>query len=942
MPGDLPCAYCGSRHGRAAEVRACWQRSLAGAAPVAPRAELTASRAERTAEPAVARGELPQRAIGAVLGRSVLVAPGQPPPPAWAGCVRWGGGLDELEEAWRTRTPLVIETDEDPPGDEVERRPVWSLSPSFAFPGERRAHAGFANAVDARGGAMRWPLAELAVHLGAKATGPADVVLPDGRPAYLDGGPLAWQRELDGACVIARACVLAGSLAGFGDNVGPADLAPDQLAAVTHPGGAARIVAPAGSGKTRVLTERARHLLRRWNLPASALTLVAFNKRAAQEMRARTADLPELRVQTLNALGLSLVAASEARATIEEREVRSILDTLVDLPRRANSDPAAAWIEALSEVRLGLQPPSAVEAAYRGDVDGLAEVFDRYRAVLAQRQVVDFDEQIYRAIEILLADPATRRRAQAACQFLLVDEFQDLTPAHLLLIRLLAGGDGAVFGVGDDDQTIYGYAHASPEWLIDYRRFFPTAGQHDLEVNYRCPPSVIDAARCLLTHNTYRVDKRIAAAPGRVAQPGEFEVIAGEDPVSATLERVAARLHGGAAPSQVAVLSRVNASLAAVQVGLVHRGFPVQPAVDVTYLARNGVQTALSWLRIGLAAEGRLSGADLADAARRPSRALSRRVVEWIGEQRSIAGLERLARRVAPRDGDKISGFAADLGALRARAVSATTGEVLCFVRDEVGLDRAMELLEGSRRRLDRSAQTDDLDALVALAGLHPEPEGFEDWLRRSLSDRGDPDGVVLSTIHRVKGREWPHVIVHEATAGLLPHRLAEDVEEERRVFHVAITRASCSLVVVAGDPPSPFIADLARAFDPASARRAAPPPASPQRARPDRRPLGRRVTEPAAGAAPSGATGSDEATADQARQALRAWRSERASAEHKPAYVYLHDRTIEALASAMPSTMEQLSSIEGIGPAKREAYGDELLALLARITAETGGTHAP
>ncbi len=265
----------------------------------------------------------------------------------------------------------------------------------------------------------------------------------------------------------------AGALAAFGPNETGATLAPDQLAAVTHAGGAARIIAPAGSGKTRVLTERARHLLRRWGLPGRAITLVAFNKRAADEMVERTPDLPELQVRTLNALGLSMLGRHRPATTIEEREVRTILGSLVDLPRRANADPAAAWIEALSAVRLGMRSPAEVEAELDGDVDGLAEVFDRYRAILADRRVVDFDEQVYGAIEVLLADPSARRAARASCRAMLVDEFQDLTPAHLLLVRLLAGPDGTVFGVGDDDQTIYGYSGASPEWLIDYRRYFP-------------------------------------------------------------------------------------------------------------------------------------------------------------------------------------------------------------------------------------------------------------------------------------------------------------------------------------------------------------------------------------------------------------------------------------------------------------------------------------
>ncbi|MGP8207850.1 MAG: ATP-dependent DNA helicase UvrD2 [Acidimicrobiales bacterium] len=898
------------------------------------------------------------------LGRSVVVAPGQQPPLEWQGCRRAGESTDELEQAWRDRTPLVIEVGAEPAAEEVERAPVWSLAPSFTFPGERRAHACFANAVDARDDRARWYLADEAVRLGAVAARPgdvvladgtladvvlADVVLADGAPAFCDGGPLEWGGRIGGAAVVSRLALLAGSLVPFGANSTDALLAPDQLEAVLHPGGAARIIAPAGSGKTRVLTERARHLLRRWRLPARAITLVAYNKRAADEMGERTPDLPDLRVRTLNALGLSLVTRSAPVTTIDESEVRRILDTLVDLPHRANTDPAVAWVEALSAVRLGLQPPAEVEAEFGGDVDGLPEVFDRYRRLLADRHLVDFDEQVYKAIEVLLTDPVARRSARAGCRALLVDEFQDLTPAHLLLIRLLAGPEGAVFGVGDDDQTIYGYSGASPEWLIDFQRFFPTAGEHPLHVNYRCPVSVVEAARTLLTHNQHRVPKDIVAAPGRARGDDELEVVTGYDPLTATVDRVARLVSSGAAPGEVAVLARVNASLAPVQVALVHRRVPVRPAVDVSYLARGGVQAALAWLRLAVSAPEHLAGADVSLAARRPSRALSPKVVEWMGEQSGVGRLERLAKRLNARDGDKITGFVSDLRMLHRRAAAGTTAAVLRAVRDDIGLDRAMELLEGSRRRLDRSAQTDDLDALVALAALHPGPEGFEDWLRQSLRHPGAVDGVVLSTVHRVKGREWPHVVLHEVSAGLLPHRLAVDIEEERRVFHVGLTRGSVSVHVVGGDPPSPFLAELSEEWTPArrplrpALSRGAPPSsltAPGPRREPVAAPLRRQAVAARAGGArlervPKGEPVPPEVV-ERARQALRAWRSQRASAERKPPYVYLHDRTLEALAHEAPSTMAALADVSGIGPGKLESYGDELLALIA--AARQGG----
>lgn len=343
------------------------------------------------------------------------------------------------------------------------------------------------------------------------------------------------------------------------------------------------------------------------------------------------------------------------------------------------------------------------------------------------------------------------------------------------------------------------------------------------------------------------------------------------------------------------------------------------------------------------------------------------------------------------RDGDKILGFVSDLRLVRGYASSGTTAAVLRAVRDDIGLDRAMELLESSRRRLDRSAQTDDLDTLVALAALHPEPQGFEDWLRHSLGHPGSPDGVVLSTIHRVKGREWPHVVLHEVSDGLLPHRLAADLEEERRVLHVGLTRGSSSVHVVAGSPPSPFLAELVEEWTAAR-----PPVREPQ---PRSGPAPRR--EPGWSSRSTSSKSGQLATAEpevvaqvglefehggqlhrimatdgegvvavigrsrlrvpygelvtmagrvlrlapeppppevveRARQSLRAWRSARAAGEGKPPFVFLHDRTLEALANRAPSSLAALAKVNGIGPAKLESYGDELLALIA--TARDGG----
>jgi DNA helicase-2/ATP-dependent DNA helicase PcrA len=342
---------------------------------------------------------------------------------------------------------------------------------------------------------------------------------------------------------------------------------------VAHGAGPARIVAPAGSGKTRVLTERLRHLHVDRGVERELVLAVAYNKKAQLEMESRTTDFRP-RVSTLNALGHRLLGAPRV---LEEREVRRLLGDLVPTrQRRVNTDPMAPYLEGLTAIRLGLRAPEVVEAE-RDDVPGLAAAFGPYRAALARQGAVDFDEQVYGAIELLLRDGEARRRAQTGCRHLLVDELQDLTPAHVLLLRLLSSPAYDVFGVGDDDQVIYGHAGADPAFLIDFARLFPGAADHPLEVNYRCPAPVVDAARHLLSYNDRRVAKTLRAGPAADTAPDSVRVVlhAPDAGARTAVDLVQSWIDEGVATSDIAVLTRVNSLLLPPHVALVEAGIPV-------------------------------------------------------------------------------------------------------------------------------------------------------------------------------------------------------------------------------------------------------------------------------------------------------------------------------------------------------------------------------
>jgi DNA helicase II / ATP-dependent DNA helicase PcrA len=909
------------------------------------------------------------------LGRGVVVRAGAAVPEPWAAApiVTLDAPtladeearprlIDRLHRHWVGREPLVVVWDG--PDDMLQARetsaePPWRHAAGFLFPLERLRFLCFTNNYDARNGEPRWWWAVKAGRIDAAVGGPADALLPDGTAVWIDGGPRRPFPNLGhplihGESVDAGIVAYVPGLSPLGDD----GLAPDQREAVAHPAGAARIIAPAGSGKTRTLAARLRRVLDDYRIEPSLVTAVAYNERAAAELRERL-GVGKATARTIHSLGWEILR--EARPGLElldERGVRDVIDRLISIPRRANTDPVAPYLEALSAVRSRLRDPAEVELS-RDDVAGFGDAFERARERMYAIGRVDHGEQVYGAIEALLAHPDLRARWQRRCRHLLVDEFQDLTPAFVLLLRLVASPELSVFGVGDDDQVIYGYDGADPGFLIDFDHYFPGAGAHALVTNYRCPPAVVDAAGNLLSYNRRRIDKSIEAA--RSDRDEEALVVArlpGAELAGAVADRIAGWIAGGTAPGSVAVLTRVNASLVPVKAALVERGIPSHDLLGPGTLDRTAVRALFAWMRLALRPE-RMQRGDLLTAVRRPGRGLSR-AAQAILTRRTlpIDDLLELGERLDDKQQRRWEGFCDDLVAAASIAAKGDAARLVDALVDDVGLGSSARALDSGRGNASRSGHLDDLVAVARAAPLHLEAEGFEEWLRRTVAVASDPLGVTLSSVHRVKGMEWPCVVVFGADRGTMPHDLSEDMEEERRVFHVALTRASDRVVVLADERrPSPFLAELAGAAPEAAAK-------------------------PAARAARTGKTSGAPFVGDRVRvwggtrgeviaidgadltvrldeggelevhrrdivevtpapppplvaesaalvEALKTWRRETAGRLGVPAYVVLHDSTIEDIARRRPRTERDLLGISGIGPSKLEQYGDDLLGVV-------------
>ena len=878
------------------------------------------------------------------LGRSVVVSPEQPTPDEWSDARRVDAAainavigrqpeaeqvVADLRRAWQRREALIIECPDLPAPAPLVIDHFWDLDPATEPHLEQLDFYLFANAVDLRSTDLpRFAPWDLAKRSGAKRSTNADIVTPSGEHCWIDGGPLQVieHADLSGYGIIPRLHLQQNRFQTLHPStIASPSLAPDQIAAVQHNSGPARIIAPAGSGKTRVLTERVRHLVAQ-GVATSVITLVAYNVRAQQEIRSRLTDVPGISVKTLHALAREVLGNrneyGEVPDLVNELDTRKLLNHLIPpAKRRANTDPVEAWVDAVAFARDTLSSPSEVETTFP-DISDFSRVIGNFRDELHDRNSIDFPEMVLLACEALLHDVSLRRSFRQRVGVLLVDEFQDLTPLLMLFVRLLAGPANEVFCVGDDDQTINGYSGATPEWLVDFQQYFPGAHQYALTINYRCPDDIVQAAVKMLANNVDRVDKQISCAPAQRDHAG-LTLISSASPDNELLRLVTQQLDDGAAPRDIAVLARVNASLLGPYLFLSGSGIPCRRPVSANedILSRGGVASLLAWVDIANSAKRPLDPGSLALALKRPRRSVSPGILQIISSKSDLASIGSfVASNKNPKMRDDLVDFVAHAQRLQGLVKNkATTLDIIDDILDTVGLAESLDDLDNSQRVARKATHRDELESFRSVAILESNPAKFIAFVHDVLAHGSDiAEGVTLETVHRVKGQEWPHVHVVGAVDGQIPHRLSLDVEEERRIFHVAITRCSKTSTVYRdlNETPSPFIAELTGQSAAIKTTRTVP---------------SQNVQQPPSKKSPKvdEITEYDTALFD----ALRAWRHEVARLTSKPAFTVFGDATLKELAAFKPRSASGLSKIKGIGPAKLDQYSLVLLEIIDRFS---------
>ncbi len=616
-------------------------------------------------------------------------------------------------------------------------------------------------------------------------------------------------------------------------------LNPEQRAAVEHFEGPILALAGAGSGKTRVLTTRIAHLIEYHGVDPAAILAVTFTNKAAGEMRQRIRTLlgpeptarPDLRaaagmwVGTFHSIGARLLRRHGARmgwtpnfsiydSDQSLREVKRVMERLNIAIKRWHPEAVRAAISAAKNQLVGLEEYATLAADAFTQV--VAAVYPVYQTSLREQNAFDFDDLLVKPVELFLTHPEILEAYRRRFRFVLVDEYQDTNHAQYRFLELLARAHGNLMVVGDDDQSIYGWRGADIRNILDFEKDFADTRIVRLEQNYRSTGNILDAANRVIALNVRRKGKTLRTDAGAGEILTKVECLDERDEaewISSTIEdRMAA--DPAKTPRDFVILYRTNSQSRAMEEALRRHDMPYQIIGGTRFYERREIMDVLAYLR--LISNPRDAGAfdRIVNCPRRGIGDTSKTaLLAWAAERR-IGPLEAaaIAAECATLRGAAVSSlqkFAELIQRYTALASHIEVGELLEKLIEEVGLIDALR--EEGPEGEDRIENVREL-----VAGAHeyestedPEEQAEEtgqpltslDLFLQKVSlitdvDRHDPEAntVTLMTLHNAKGLEYPVVFIAGLEDGLFPLARAydepEQLEEERRLFYVGITRA--------------------------------------------------------------------------------------------------------------------------------------------------------
>jgi DNA helicase-2/ATP-dependent DNA helicase PcrA len=604
-----------------------------------------------------------------------------------------------------------------------------------------------------------------------------------------------------------------------------------QREAVMAADGPLLVLAGPGSGKTRVLTRRVAYLVRERGVEPWRVMAVTFTNKAAGEMRARLvrligARLDQLTIGTFHAICVRILRREHEAAAIARDFVIFDESDQLAVTRRAikelNLDDKKyrprAMLNAISKAKNELIGPANYRpVTYMQEVAG--RVYERYQAILQESDGLDFDDLLMRVVFLFRENDEVLQKYQRRYSHILVDEWQDTNMAQYELVGLLSAARRNIFVVGDEDQSIYRFRGADYRNVARFRQDFPEARVILLEQNYRSTQTILDAANAVIAGNVYRTPKQLHTDKGKGALVSVREAYDEIDEAQYVVDTIRQLESDGLARSgDCAVMYRTNAQSRALEDAFILAGMPYRLVGATRFYARREIKDVLAYLRI---IHNPNDGISLARVLNVPPRGIGAKttasLTEWAEKlETSIYGaLQTLDSKsdsevqlripFATRARRVLLDFAALWDELIAARNQLNVLELLDRVLERTGYARWVQ--DGTKEGEDRWQNIMELRTVAQEYASLPVEEGLTTFLEEValVSDTDDLDETIevptLLTLHSAKGLEFPVVFIVGLDEGLLPHSRSfdepEEMEEERRLCYVGVTRAQERLYLV-------------------------------------------------------------------------------------------------------------------------------------------------
>ncbi len=600
-----------------------------------------------------------------------------------------------------------------------------------------------------------------------------------------------------------------------------------QNAAISHYTGPCLTLAGPGSGKTLVITRRTKNLIEQYQVDPADILVVTFTRAAAQEMKTRFQKLMGERrapvtFGTFHAIFFSILKYAyhySADNIIREEQKFILMRELVRKFHLDYEDENEYIEQMLSEISLVKNEGIDIAHYYSSNCaeDTFRRIFDMYQNTLRKHHLIDFDDMLVYTYELFRERKDILALWQKRYPYILVDEFQDINKLQYEIVKMLAAPKNNLFVVGDDDQSIYRFRGASPGIMQSFARDFPHAAHITLDVNYRCAVEIVKKAGNLIAHNTMRFGKKIVSYTEAADAVEKREFKNQREQNLAVIRGIQSYVAEGGQYADLAVLYRTNTQPGLLMEQLMEYNIPFKAKDRMPCLYDHWIaKDIFTYIRIAMGSRER---ADFLQIMNRPKRYIGRDSLE----EKTVA-FDVWADYYAKNDqewiAERIDRLAYDCKMLSNMAPYAAIN----YIRRGIGYDDYLKEY-ADYRGIRPDDLTDLLDQLQTAAADYPTypawqqhiTEYKEELQNQSIRQQQEKNRVVLSTFHSAKGLEYEEVYLVDVNEKLTPYKkavLAEDLEEERRMFYVGMTRAKKRLHIYAAKSINNHEMDHSRFWD--------------------------------------------------------------------------------------------------------------------------------